>query len=147
MDKTFILSRIIDEYQKVVANLKSSVDLYKFESDMDEDNTLDPDDYARQNEAKDMQLRFQKMLNQTQQNLKFLEEAKADIKENAEVGALIETDKNYLFIGVSVPVFQLEDKEVISFSEDAPIFKSVKNKKIGDIFEIGKNKFEIKQIN
>lgn len=147
MDKTFILSKIIDEYQKVVANLKSSVDGYQKESDIDEDNTLDPDDFSRQNEAKDMQLRFQKMLNQAQQNLKFLEDAKTDGKEKAEIGALIETDKNYLFIGVSVPVFKLGDKEVISFSEDAPIFKSVKNKKIGDIFEIGKNKFEIKNIN
>lgn len=143
MDKAFILSKIIDEYQKVVANLKSSVDRYKHESDMDEDNTLDPDDYARQNEAKDMQLRFEKMLKEAKKNLKFIEDSKAESKQNIEAGTLIETDGNYLFIGVSVPVFKIESKEVLSFSEDAPVFKTVKNKKIGDIFDIGKNKFEI----
>lgn len=146
MDKAIILSKIIDEYQKVIANLKSSVDRYKHESDMDEDNTLDPDDYARQNEAKDMQLRFQKMLNEAKKNLKFLEDSKSESKEKAEAGALIETDSSYLFIGVSVPVFKFERKEIISFSEDAPIFKQVKGKKVGDAVEIGKNKFEIKKI-
>lgn len=143
MDKAFILSKIIDEYQKIVANLKSSVDRYKNESDMDEDDTQDPDDFARQNEAKDMQLRFEKMLKEAQKNLKFIEDSKAESKQNIEAGTLIETDGNYLFIGVSVPAFKIENKEVLSFSEDAPVFKTVKNKKIGDIFDIGKNKFEI----
>lgn len=147
MDKATILSKIIDEHQKVIDNLKSSVERYKHESDMDEDNTLDPDDYARQNEAKDMQLRFEKMLNEAKQNLKFLEDSKTEIKDKIEAGTLVETDKNYLFVGVSVPVFKFENKDVISFSEDAPIYKNVKNRKIGDIFEIGKNSFEILKIN
>lgn len=146
MDKALILSKIIDEYQKVIDNLKSSVERYKHESDMDEDNTLDPDDYARQNEAKDMQLRFEKMLKEAKQNLTFLESSKSEIKEKIEPGTLIETDKNFLFVGISVPVFKMNDKDVVSFSEEAPIYKNVRNKKIGDIFEIGKNNFEIKKI-
>ena len=52
MDKAKILSAIIDEQEKVINNLKASIERYKQESNMDEDNTLDPDDYARQNEAK-----------------------------------------------------------------------------------------------
>ena len=87
MDKAFILSSIIDEYQKVIDNLKASVERYKHESDIDEDNTLDPEDYARQTEAKDMQLRFEKMLNEAKQNLKFLEDSKSETKEIAEAGA------------------------------------------------------------
>lgn len=146
MDKAIILSQIIDEYQKVIDNLKASVERYKNASDLDEDDTSDPDDLARQTEAKDMQLRFQKMLNEAKQNLKFLEDSKMEIKENIEAGTLVETDKNFLFVGVSVPVFKFADKDVISFSEDAPIYKNVKNRKIGDIFEIGKNSFEILKI-
>ena len=62
-------------------------------------------------------------------------------------GTLVETDKNYLLIGISVPAFKFENKDVMSCSEDAPIYKNVKNRKIGDIFEIGKNSFEILKIN
>ena len=54
MDKAKILSAIIDEQEKVINNLKASIERYKQESNMDEDNTLDPDDYARQNEAKEL---------------------------------------------------------------------------------------------
>ena len=147
MDKALILSKIIDEHQKVIDSLKASVERYKTASDMDEDNTLDPDDYARQTEAKDMQLRFEQMLKTAKQNLKFLEDAKKENKEEIEAGTLVETDKNYLFVGVSVPAFKFDNKDVISFSEDAPIYKNVKNRKIGDIFEIGKNSFEILKIN
>ena len=52
MDKAKILSAIIDEQEKVINNLKASIERYKQESNMDEDNTLDPDDYARQNRGK-----------------------------------------------------------------------------------------------
>ena len=40
-----------------------------------------------------MQLRFEKMLNEAKQNLKFLEDSKSETKEIAEAGALLETDK------------------------------------------------------
>lgn len=146
MDKARILSKIIDEQTKIISNLHASAQEYKTESEMDEDNTLDPDDYTRQNTAKDMQLRFEKMLQEAKQSLKFLEDSIQNVKNKIEPGALAETNKNYFFVGVSVPIFKIEDKEVISFSETAPIYKSVKNKKIGDIFEIGKNNFEIKRI-
>ena len=53
MDKAFILSSIIDEYQKLLTTQKETFGgTYKHESDIDEDNTLDPEDYARQTEAK-----------------------------------------------------------------------------------------------
>ena len=147
MDKAFILSSIIDEYQKVIDNLKASVERYKHESDIDEDNTLDPEDYARQTEAKDMQLRFEKMLNEAKQNLKFLEDSKSETKEIAEAGALLETDKNYLFIGVSVPAFKLEDKDVISFSENAPVYQNVNAKPMTEAKEIKENLiFEINKL-
>ena len=146
MEKNTILSKIIDEQNKIIANLQSSVEHYKNDSDMDEDNTLDPDDYARQNEAKDMQLRFEKLLKEALLNLKFIENSKSEVKDKIEAGSLVETDKNYFFVGVSVPVFKFENKEVISFSEDAPVYNNVKNRKIGDIFEIGNNSFEIKKI-
>ena len=73
MKRNEIISKIIEEQQKIIENLQNSVNQYKSESDMDEDNTLDPDDFARQTEAKDMQLRFEKMLAEARQNLAFME--------------------------------------------------------------------------
>ena len=147
MDKAKILSAIIDEQEKVINNLKASIERYKQESNMDEDNTLDPEDYSRQNEAKDMQLRYEKLLLTAQKNWNILEKAKSENYTEIEIGTLIETDKNYIFVGISVPIFKYAEKDVISVSEDAPIFKTLKAKKIGENLEFGKNSFKILKIN
>ncbi|MBW8361820.1 MAG: hypothetical protein K0M56_06475 [Kaistella sp.] len=146
MERTEIIERIIEEQKKIIDNLQESVNRYKSASDLDEDDTSDPDDYARQTEAKDMQLRFEKMLNEATQNLNLLDSEKEIPHTEIENGSLVETDKNYLYIGISVPVFKVEDKEVISFSGDAPVFQEIKGKKAGDKVKIGENSFEIKNI-
>ena len=147
MDKAKILSAIIDEQEKVINNLKASIERYKQESNMDEDNTLDPDDYARQNEAKDMQLRYENMLKSAKHNLNFLEDSKTKINDKIEAGTVIETDRTYIFVGVSVPIFKYAEEAVISVSESAAIFKTLKAKKIGENLEFGKNSFKILKIN
>lgn len=143
MERTEIIERIIEEQKKIIDNLQESVNRYKSASDMDEDDTSDPDDYARQTEAKDMQLRFEKMLNEASHNLSLLEGEKEMSHTEIENGSLVETDKNYLYIGISVPVFNVEDKEVISFSGDAPVFKEIKGKKAGDQVKIGESSLKI----
>ena len=147
MDKVKIISAIIEEQQKVINGLKSSAERYKSEADLDEDQTQDPEDYSRQNEAKDMQLRYEKLLLTAQKNWNILEKAKSENYTEIEIGTLIETDKNYIFVGVSVPIFKYAEKDVISVSEDAPIFKTLKSKKIGENLEFGKNIFKIISFN
>lgn len=143
MDKVKILSAIVNEQLNLIESIKASIERYKHESDLDEDQTLDPEDYARQNEAKDMQLRYEKMLKSAMHNLKILENAKSETHKEIETGSLIETNECFIFVGLSVPVFKFEGKDVISVSEDAPVFKNLKAKKIGDTIEFGKNSFII----
>lgn len=147
MDKAKILSAIIDEQEKVINNLKASIERYKQESNMDEDQTQDPEDYSRQNEAKDMQLRYEKLLLTAQKNWNILEKAKSENYTEIEIGTLIETDKNYIFVGISLPVFKYEGKDVISVSEEAPVFQTLKSKTLGDTLELGNNNFKIISFN
>ena len=147
MDKVKIISAIIEEQQKVINSLKSSAERYKSEADLDEDQTQDPEDYSRQNEAKDMQLRYEKLLLTAQKNWNILEKAKSENYTEIEIGILIETDKNYIFVGISLPVFKYEGKDVISVSEEAPVFQTLKSKTLGDTLELGNNNFKIISFN
>lgn len=147
MDKVKIISAIIEEQQKVINSLKSSAERYKSEADLDEDQTQDPEDYSRQNEAKDMQLRYEKLLLTAQKNWNILEKAKSENYTEIEIGTLIETDKNYIFVGISLPVFKYEGKDVISVSEEAPVFQNLKSKTLGDTLELGNNNFKIISFN
>ena len=141
-----ILNKIIQEQNKVIRSLQQSVDQYKAASDMDEESTHDSEDFTNQSIAKDMQLRFEKMMTEAVRNLNFLEKEKEITHTEIENGSLIETDKNYVFIGISVPVIKVEDKEVISFSVKAPIFEEIKGKNSGDIVKIGDNSFKIQSV-
>lgn len=146
MNREEILGKIIEEQQRVIDNLLQSVERYKTASDLDEDDTSDPDDLARQAEAKDMQLRFEKMLAKEKNDMAFVQAERNKNYTQAELGALVETDKNYFFMAVPLPKFTVNGKEIFCISPDAPIFQKLKNKKVGDTVEMGTNTFEIKSI-
>ena len=146
MKRDLILEKLIAEQRKVIESLQQSVNQYKSASDMDEESTHDPEDFSQQSQAKDMQLRFEKMLSEAEENLSFLMNEKESSHHVIEKGSVIETDKNFLFVGISVPVFDIDGKEVISFSDNAPIYEGFKGKKIGDRVKIGDNSYEIQSI-
>ncbi len=143
MKRPDIIQLIIEEQQKIIDSLEESVERYRTASDLDEESTHDPEDFSQQTQAKDLQLRFEKMLAEAEHNKTFLEKEKENIHTEVGNGSLIETDKNWMFIGISVPVFKVGKKELLSFSEKAPVFDSIKGKKEGEKIKIGENTFEI----
>lgn len=133
MKRTEILNRIIEEQKKVIANMQQTVDRYVNASDLDEDSTIDPDDLSRQVEFKDLQLRFEVLLKEAQDNLALVEsELSNEERDRVEGGSILELNNHFIFIGISVPKFTLGTKEVISISTEAPIFQEFKDKKKGD---------------
>lgn len=100
MKRDLILEKLIAEQRKVIESLQQSVNQYKSASDMDEESTHDPEDFSQQSQAKDMQLRFEKMLGEADENLSFLMNEKESSHHMIEKGSVIETDKNFLFVGI-----------------------------------------------
>ncbi len=146
MNRKDIIKKIIEEQKRVIENLESSVERYRTASDLDEESTHDPEDFSRQTEAKDMQLRYEKMLRNAEIEMGFLENETELSHETTEKGSIIETEKNFYFVGISVPLIKLKEKQIISFSEDAPIFQNMKGKKTGDEVKIGNSKEVISAI-
>ena len=93
-----------------------------------------------------MQLRYEKMLAKEKQDMAFVQAEKNKSYTEAELGALIETDKNYIFMAVPLPKLNVNGKEIFCISPEAPIFKKLRGKKVGDKVEMGPNTFEIKSI-
>lgn len=146
MNKEHILKKIIEEQQKVIDNFQESVNSYRSASDMDEEATHDIEDFSHQNEAKDMQLRFEQLAKTAETNLLFLEKSIDEPHTGIEAGALVETDKNYIFIGISVAPFKVDDKDVICISEEAPIYARIKDAKIGTEIDFGTHKVTVVNI-
>lgn len=137
MNKNEIIKNIINEQNVVISTIENSVSRYKNASDIDENDSIDPEDFSHQDEAKEMQLRYEQILVQAKNNLDFLETCKNKETTKIELGSLIETEDLYIFIGISLQQFKLNGKNVIAISEEAPIYKSIKEKTIGEKITIG----------
>lgn len=137
MNKNEIIKNIINEQNVVISTIENSVSRYKNASDIDENDSIDPEDFSHQDEAKEMQLRYEQILVQAKNNLDFLETYKNKETTKIELGSLIETEDLYIFIGISLQQFMLNGKNVIAISEEAPIYNSIKEKTIGEKITIG----------
>ena len=137
MNKNEIIKSIINEQKVVISTIENSVSRYKNASDIDENDSIDPEDFSHQDEAKEMQLRYEQILVQAKNNLDFLETYKDKVTTKIELGSLIETEDLYIFIGISLQQFMLNGKNVIAISEEAPIYNSIKEKTIGEKITIG----------
>lgn len=146
MEKKKLLDKIIEEQGKIIENLKVNVERFRKASDLDEDSTLDSQDFSNQAQAKEMQLRFEQFLRSSKQDLNFLQNLSEEITNKIERGSVIETDKFYFFVGVSTANFKFNGKEVICFSEQAPIFKKIQQKNVGDTFKMGENELKILEV-
>lgn len=146
MNREIILSAIIEEQEKVISNLQETISNYENAADIDEDSTIDTDDLSQQAQSKDMQMRFESLLKDAKNDLIYLKNIIAEQHTQIEKGSIVETDKNILFIGISVPKFRFQDNEVISFSDEAPVFEDIKDKKQGDDMKIGNLSLKIRTI-
>lgn len=146
MDKKKLLDKIIEEQEKIIENLEVNVERFRKASDLDEDSTLDSQDFSNQAQAKEMQLRFEQFLRSSQQDLNFLQNLPEERTDKIERGSVIETDKFYFFVGVSTANFKFGGKEVICFTEQAPIFKKIQQKNAGDTFKMGEKELKILSI-
>lgn len=137
MTKSDVINKIIDEQKTLISNIENSVSRYKTASDIDENDSIDPEDFSHQDEANEMQLRYEQMLIQAKTNLEILESYQNKSSTTIESGTLIETEDLYIFIGISLQQFKLNSKNVITISEQAPIYNTIKEKTIGEKITIG----------
>lgn len=143
MSKKEILNRILEEQKKVIDNLQTSIDRYKSASSRDDDNSIDPEDYSHQDEAKDMKMRLEEILHKEQRDKTIIENCLNSQNSVIERGAVIETQEYYFFVGVSLPKFTWNGKDVLTISEKAPIFSKIKDKKAGDEITLGNKSLRI----
>lgn len=62
-------------------------------------------------------------------------------------GAVVSVNGRCMVIAVSKPHFKIDDRDFIGISTQAPIYKSLEGKKVGDSFEFNSMKFVIEAVN
>lgn len=141
--KEEIIQLLIDQQEQVIKDLETEIKNRQAAADIDEDDTIDADDFAQQEVNKDFVRRIRDQVVVASEDLLTLQRFVHRKSTQVEPGALIVTKDFFILVGVSVKNYVFNDKKVISMSEEAPAYHANEEKKKGELLQLGENKVKI----
>lgn len=143
MNKQTIKNYLLKQQSQLVAELKERTQTLHTSVDLDEDNTLDPEDYSHQYESQEMEQMIKVQQNRASRGLELLASIDISTKSTAETGALIETDTLNFFIGYPTIPFEMDNKRYVGISMGSPIYAIMSGKCAGDQFQYAGKEYNI----
>lgn len=147
MNKTAIKEELIRMQNKIIHELEEKVRTTHSMVDIDETNTLDPEDFSHQYESAEMEQLMKVQLNRAKRNLDILNSLDFSEKNAIEPGAYVETNKFNFLIGFTTVPFDVNGKHIVGISIDSPIYSIMLGRKSGETFEFCGAHYVIEQIN
>ena len=122
MNKEKLQQKLIEIQLKSIEKLKEKISTSHSGADIDEDQTIDPEDLSHQSELLDLENVFILQLNKAENDLGVLSKIDFSEKSYAEPGALITTENFHFFLGHAAIPFDFEGKHIVGVSIDSPIY-------------------------
>ena len=146
VDKFQLQKSMLSMYETIIHDLKAELNLKESLANIDEDNTLDPEDYSNQTVSKEMKMLLQKQLDKALYDFEKVKKMDFSEKSEAVVGALVTTDMFNFILGVATTPFLFGNMQIVGVSTEAPIFSSLLGRKVGDSFQFSGNQYNINQV-
>ena len=146
MNKIALQKVLLLQQESLIRDFQERIECSNTMSDLDETDTLDPEDFSHQTEAGELKTVFEQKLSKAQADLEVLRKIDFSKKNIAESGALITTEKFHFFLGVATIPFDFENKKIVGISIDSPIYSFMKGKAKGDRFSYSSNNYQILNI-
>lgn len=146
IDKLQLQKTMLNMYETIINDLKEELKVKETLANIDEDNTLDPEDYSNQTVSKEMKMLLQKQLDKAQFDFEKVKNMDFSEKSEAVVGALVTTDMFNFILGVATTPFLFGNMQIVGVSTEAPIFSSLLGKKEGDSFQFTGHQYNINYV-
>jgi hypothetical protein len=147
MNKEKIKETLFSINSQIINDLKERITSNKEQVKIDHNDTIDREDYSHQNESSEMDELLLIQLEKALAEKSKLETIDFHFKNKIEVGAVVSTNQFTFVIGVATIPFQVENKQYVGISIDAPIYSMMKDKVEGESFQYGNNHYQIVSIN
>ncbi len=135
--KEEIIQKLIEEQEKVIADLEKTVADRNAAADIDEEDTRDADEFAQQEVNKDFVRRFSEQITIGHEDLATLKSYKFKKNNTFSKGALVEVKEFYILVGAAVHNVEHNGKKVVCMSLEAPAFALNEGKKEGEEMKMG----------
>jgi transcription elongation GreA/GreB family factor len=146
MDKKALKESLYKVQELMIKDLKMEIDSIHGLMDLDEEDTMDPEDFSHQTEAGTMVMTLKERLRVAEEQLKVIDTLTEDKMDEIGPGTIVETKNRRLYISISSRPFIHDGKEIIPISTKAPICQSIMGMKIGDQISLGVNEETITAI-
>lgn len=143
MDKQNIKNFLLDKQSTLVAELKEQTQTIHTMVDIDESDTIDPEDFSHQYESQEMEQMLKVQMNRAERGLEVLASLDISPKTKVETGAIIETDSLNFFIGYPTIPFDMDGKHYVGISAGSPIYTLMNGKRKGESFQYAGKSYNI----
>ena len=147
MDKKSVRMRLKDELETALTDLRSEIAAVHDGVDIDEGDTLDPEDYSHQSESSSLELNLIQRVNGIERQLEIAGGLSTEDMTTIGPGALVITSNHYLYISVAAHPFTIDKHLIVPISVDSPIYPKIKSNAVGDTILMGESEEKIIAIN
>ena len=143
--KKNIITICIDSLEKSAQITRETIDdILQTTSEYEGDHDIFDPFKGEMMKKKDLQV---KHLENFLDDIKLIKKADPNkISDKVEFGSVVITNKQKMFIAVALGKIQVEGETYYAISTQVPVFKAMKDLKVGDSFSINNNQFTIKDI-
>ena len=147
MNKNDIKKELVRMQNMIIQELEEKIHTTHGMVDLDETDTIDPEDFSHQYESAEMEQLMKVQLNRAKRNLDLLNSMDFSEKKTVEPGAYVVTNKFNFLIGFTTVPFDVNNKHIVGISVDSPIYSIMLGRKSGETFDFCGTHYEIEQIN
>ncbi|ADX68376.1 MULTISPECIES: hypothetical protein [Weeksella] len=150
MKKTHIRKEIIDHLIELKRNeikkLEESHKIYAESADLDEESSLELDDFSQQNQSTDAARNLQLRIDREKDLLNQFINLKPELVPEITEGNVVFTDKVNMVIGLAFKDFEWNGKRFVGISTSAPIFEALVGKRENDTLNFNGIDYTIEEI-
>ena len=120
-----------------LSDLRSEIVAVHDGVDIDEGDTLDPEDYSHQSESSSLELNLVQRVHGIERQLDIADGLSTEAMTTIGPGALVVTSKHYLYVSVAAHPFTIDEHVIVPISIHSPIYPKIKASKVGDPIAMG----------
>lgn len=143
LDKNTLRSRLIEELNTALSDLRSEIASVHAGVDIDEEETLNPEDFAHQSESSNLELSLIHRVAVLESQLAIAHVLPTRTMPTIGPGSLVITSNHYLYVSVAAHPFVIDKHMVVPISLDSPIYPKMKSNTVGDNIMMGETEEKI----
>lgn len=141
-----IINFLIELKEKEIKALEDSYKIFVDSADLDEESTLELDDFSKQDQSRDSARNVLTRIEKAKENLAKFKNIRPQLVDEITNGNVVLTDKVNFVIGLAFKDFEWKNEKFIGISVEAPIFAELQWKKEGETLVFNQVEYKIKEI-